>query len=131
MTRYGRGSQHGHAMDSTLRTPAGGVGKMVFEFVKVSPSSDTVYVYNRNKTAYGQDPTDATTGAAIVNDIKYVEHITVTPYMVTGAPSTTTAQRPPVVKYINGPTTLALIYTMGLAAAGGSGVTIGIFGKSW
>jgi hypothetical protein len=128
MAVYGRGSREGFVADNSNRVAISGKNALIIELVRVSPSSDVVYVLNSNATQYATGHPLITTGTAIVTNMFRCENAQVTPEMATGAPTTTTAMRPPVVKYINGATTLIAVWTKGLAAAGGSGVRIALFG---
>jgi len=130
MARYGQVAG-GHFADSPKRVNTAGKNALFFEVVQVMPTSDVVTLYNRLATAYGTAPTDVTTGAAILSRIKHALHIGVSGMMVTGAPTTTTAIRVPIVKYINGPTTVATIYAKGIPQAGGSGVSLIVIGKDF
>lgn len=130
MARYGK-RVGGHIADDLDRVSAAGKNGLISEIVHVTPTSDLVTLYNRNATAYGTSPTDVTTGAAILKHVDHALFIGVTPIMVTGAPTTTTAIRVPVIKLINGPTTVAIIYTKGIATGAGSGVLIKVEGKTY
>lgn len=115
--------------DNDNRVSTNGKAALITEIIHVVPTSDAVTLYNRNGTAYTGLPTAITTGAAICQEIMHLLHAGVTPFMVTGAPTTTTSMRPVIIKYINGPTTLATIYAKGFSQAGGSGISIVCFGK--
>ena len=130
MARYGFGSDGGYAFDSAKRVPEGGVGKLVCEIVKVKINSGSIVIYNKNKAAYGSAPTNATTGAAILSDIKHVLWAGVS-YEIDsdGALLSTTTALMAVVHYNNGPTTLCEIHSHTNATAVLARVIV--FGKSF
>lgn len=130
MARYGKRVK-GHIQDSLTREAAAGREALITEIIHVMPTSDIVTLYNLNGTAYGAVPTDVTTGAAILKHIKQVTWIGVTPMMVTGVMTTSTAVRVPWVKIINGPTTVAKVYAPGCPQAAGSGVMLNVVGVTW
>lgn len=130
MARYGK-VIGGHLMDNADRVNTEGKNALIAEVVEVVTAGAAVTIYNRLATAYGTAPTDVTTGAAILAKIKHALFVCPVHMMVTGAPTTTTAFRPPVVKIINGPTTVAVVYALGGPAAGGSGASIIVFGKDF
>jgi hypothetical protein len=129
MARYGK-VVGGHIADNALRVNTEGKNALIMEVVHVGPTSGVVTLYNRLATAYGGSPTDVTTGAAILAHISHALHISAQPLLVTGALTTTTAIRPIAVKLINGPTTVAVLYAYGTPEAGGSGLSICVFGKA-
>lgn len=121
----------GHVIDNADRVSSEGKNGLIVETIDIPTSGAAVTIYNRNMTAYTAVPTDITTGAAILAKVKHALYVGAIHKMVTGAPTTTTAFRPPVVKIINGPTTVAVVYALGGPAAGGSGVSIIVFGKDF
>jgi hypothetical protein len=130
--KYGFGSTGGFQADNNQRVAVNGKNALIFEIVSISPSSDISYILNNNATKYGASTDQySTTGTAILTDIMYATWIGVCPHMVTGVPTTTTVIRPAIVKYINGATTLAAVYTYGAAAAGGSGIRLLVAGKAF
>ena len=118
MARYGFGSDGGFCADSAQRVPEGGVGKLVFEVVKVKINAGSVTIYNKNKSAYGTAPTNATTGAAILKDIKFVVWAGPS-YEIDsdGALASTTTALMATVNYLNGPTTVLKIHSHTNASA--------------
>jgi len=73
----------------------------LFEFARVAPSSGVVTFYRGSG--------DNTTGAIYLNGIDYVNMIVGTPKV--GNTATTTVSAMPVVQYVNGPTTVAIVKT--------------------
>lgn len=130
--KYGYGSPSGFQADNNQRVAVNGKDALIFEIVSISPRSDISYILNNNATKYGSASDQySTTGTAILTDIMFATWIGATPFRVNGVPTTTTAIRPVIVKFINGATTLAAVYSYGHASAGGSGVRLLVAGKAF
>ena len=130
MARYGKRVK-GHIQDSLKREAASGRDALITEILHVVPTSGAVTLYNSNATAYGAVPTDVTTGAAILQHIKQITWVGITPLSAAGSFTTTTAIRPPYLRIINGPTTVGVVTWSSCPATAGSGLLLNVVGVTW
>ena len=109
MAKSGFGASNGFQADANNRVSVTGKGALVFQTVETPATAGKITLYNSNQTAYTKNPTDATTGAAILSDIKHVLGIFVTRYDTTINDLTTTVNMIGGYTPVNGPTTLAIV----------------------
>lgn len=104
------GSPQSHIADSSKRGSVDGKAGLLFEVVHViDDGNGTATIYNPNKSDY-TTLEKATTGAAILSDIKFAEFIAATHInATTNTYSTTVSLGPVTVNLINGPTTVAVL----------------------
>ena len=104
----------GFQADNNVRSSVVGKDAMIMEVVEVAASAGAIVLYRADYTTY-INQAYATTGAAVLRDIKHVAAIC-SGFCVEGDPNdmTTTlneASELTSVEYINGPTTVAIVGT--------------------
>jgi hypothetical protein len=133
MARTGWGSRYGYQQDNVRRDSSGGKNALITEIVNVVSSSSLVTLYNNGKTPYYGGHTTTlqyfTTGSAILQNINHVVFLSGIQLLATGAFTTSTESRPITGKIVNGPTTLAYLYTPGTLS--GHTIRIMVLGKQF
>jgi pyridoxal/pyridoxine/pyridoxamine kinase len=126
------GSKGAYVIENAQRVGSVGKSALLCEVVDCVPSSALITIYNSNGTAYTHTSTGgmtlATTGAAILTDIKKIKSLHCIQLLATGAATTTTQLRPIAATIINGPTTAVKVFVNGFQAGGSIRITI--FGQS-
>ena len=105
----------GFQADSNERVSTVGKDGLIMEVVEVAASAGGIILYKADYTTYIKVPPLATTGAAVLKDIKHINAVC-SGFCVETDPNdmTTTlneASELTSVEYINGPTTLAIVGT--------------------
>lgn len=101
----------GFQADNNKRVSVSGKDAILMEVVDVAATAGAITLYRADYTTYIKTPAQATTGAAVLQDIKHV--LWVGGGAVEGAPNDATTTLDTAVfqgvEYVNGPTTVAII----------------------